>query len=717
VTTGAGSRDYNSDTHGEFHVASQPKGTIVRLTITAEGFFPLVQERTLEDGTVFTVYPRATLDGIVRDRSNGAPVSEAKMFVVSGSFDPDPETVVMTDETGRYSGLPIPWGRTFQLSTQASGYQAIREALSFPMGQAPTQHEVLLDRSLIARVVVLDLENAAPVNGATIQARYGTYRTDRRGEAIIDHSLRPEETTHGMIVSAPGHCETVFEITNIYGLTSPVPLRLPRGCRIEGLVIDSTGTPLAGMRVESAYDKAEFQAQHDSIALEVPQLALQDQVRARIDLFSSNNLYTYTGEDGKFRFDGIPADLLGISIEVKTESRVIAHQEVEPLGPPGHIEYLVIQAGPASNASVHGRLLLNGEPVPGRVLWEGPSLGGRADIRGDGQFELHDVEPGEVLLVGIPLVGRTNLGKIAQAEKTIEVLSQSSVECDLAVELPMTTISGRVYQLGNQTHQAEKIHITTADPYGSFETTTGEGGSWAADVPRLAGEFRVFMEIPTLEGEIIAHAGDRDVDFHVGKLGTIRYRAVSAEDGNLIVGPWLQRRTSSGELQTVGMPVRNPADESGWHQADLPEGDYVLSAMIPGGKYRSDSKKIFLRSGCITEVVFELERSCIVRLELADGLEPLPLGRSVVLVAEAGWSQVHAQQGSDTIDWVFDHPIDDPQPQLFELSSGRQSFSLSGCSPGRFGFRAFPDDLVIEPEWIDVSANCQPITLHWRFRE
>jgi hypothetical protein len=698
-----------SDVDGSCRLAWPPKGTRAELAVSAEGFFPHRQQYIATE-TKVTLYPLARLSGRVLDRESGAPIGGARLRVIWGR-DGEP---VVSDAAGRYDALAVPHGCSFPLSVEAHAYQQIIAPLILRADEPSPAHDVLLYRALVARFVVLDLTSGEPIAGALVQGRSATYTTNVEGLVEVDRSFRPADETHWVYVRASGHCSTDFELKDLDSLAAPIPLRVARSCRIEGVVLDPDGVAIRGIRVTASFDGEEFEWIRGSDGLSRPRSYPTWPPNARLDLSEPNHQAQHADELGKFAFDGFPAGLTSVQLEVDRDGAVLAHRQVGPLDAPGSIERVEIRLDPPSGAIVRGQLLLNGKPVSGRVSWQGATLEGLNDVGADGLYELVDVEAGPVTLIGEPQTREMTLPKAGWAERRIQLERGAQVECDLAAELSMSAIGGRVVGPDGEPYGGAAIRLGSQSPAGWFKSTSGEDGTWTAPVPQTDADFRVDTELVTQEGERVAHAGDRDVDFHVARSALLRYRAQVAGSGEPVARLWLSRRVDRDRFMTVGRPSRNPRDSEGWHQVELPEGEHEVFATVSGGEYQAAGHTVHLVASQVSEVVFELEPAFRLKLGLADGEPPLPAGYSVILVREQDWARVRAQRDGERIHWTWDGRVESPQAQhSFDLEqvSGRD---FGGLAPGRYRFKVFPEDLLLEPAWIDVPAARELVELRWR---
>ncbi|HVS10596.1 MAG TPA: carboxypeptidase-like regulatory domain-containing protein, partial [Planctomycetota bacterium] len=492
-----------SDADGSCRLAWPPKGTRAELAVSAEGFFPHRQQHIAAE-TKITLYPLARLSGRVLDRESGAPIAGARLRVIWGR-DGEP---VVSDAAGRYDALAVPHGCSFPLSVEAHAYQQIITPLILRADDSSPAHDVLLDRALVARFVVLDLTSGEPLGGALVQGRSATYATDDEGLVEVDRSFRRADESHRIYVRAPGHCATVFELKDLGSLATPIPLRVPRSCRIEGVVLDPDGVAIRGIRVTASFEGKEFEEIDVSDGVRRPRRYPDWPSNAHLDLSASNHQREYTGELEQFAFDGFPAGLRNVRLEVHREDAVLARRDVGPLDVPGSIVRVEIRLEPPNGSIVRGKLLLNGEPVSGRVRWHGATLEGSSEVTADGRYELVDVEAGPVTLIGEPQTREMTLPKAGRAERRIQLERGAQVECDLAAELSMSSIGGRVVAPDGRPYAGAVIRLGMQSPAGSFKSTSGEDGTWTAMVPQTDAEFRVSTELVTQEGELVAHAGD-----------------------------------------------------------------------------------------------------------------------------------------------------------------------------------------------------------------
>ncbi len=721
-----------TDRAGRCSLPRRGKDVWVELAIVAEGFFPLQRRFGVQDEVVATLQPLGHLSGRVLDRGTRTPIGGA-ILRVPWARDTGANRMVQTDTSGRYEQLAIPIGTSFRLDVEAKGYLMLADMIVIRAEDAGAEHEILLDPAVVVRVLVLDMESGAPIEGASVRAGLSTYESDPGGLAEIDKSFssapgmpssqvvnvgrvagafRPSPTARRLTVVAEDYCATMFELESQDLTGALVPLRVVRSCSIEGVLLGPDGLPLADHHLSASlpagwnsasrpfYKSLDSQA----TALWAPN-ASWDPVGPPLESVT-------TDAEGRFTLVGCPPFMEGLELEVRKEARQLLRRRVGPFGPPGSVERVEIRLEPASGASIHGRLLLNGEPVAGSVRWQTGALQGRVQVEADGQFELTDVAVGEVSLRGSAFQPEVDLGGRAYTDVTLQVVPGARIEQDLAIEVALSTLSGTIRGLDGEPLAGEVIEARPAPSVVAVRTSSASDGTWSVGV-RQNELYRVRATVPTRERELEALAGQSGLDFHVVASGKLRYRAQRIEDGELISKVWLHQHLGPGWYFTLGMPGRDAPDASGWRQIELPEGEHALFAREDSGSFQTSRRVVQVSAGSTTEVTFELESAHFLELRLAAGSEPFPANHSIVLVPEASWSEVQGQLDGQGIRWDWGGVQDDP--------AGRRQFTLQGqprfggLRAGRYRLKVFPEDVVLDPESIDVPAK-GPVEVSWKPR-
>jgi hypothetical protein len=688
-----------TDTSGACRLPKPEEGTHVELTVTADGCYPFAARRYVQDELVVTLFPLGALHGIVRDRETGAPIAGASVSVGYGNR----ERSAVTDPAGSFEPLDAPVATTFVLGVEASGYVRLAQPLTLRSGDDKPS-EILLERARSARFLVVDAASGEPIPGATIGAGLVTYTSDDRGEVEVDRSFPPADSAHHLDARAPGYCEVHFEMASSALNGGPVQLALPRGCRIEGAVLDAEGRPASELSVRA---RLAGEQKDSEMVVELSELQGAG-VKASLDLAGFGTFETSLDAEGRFTFEGIPPAVGAVTIEVERARRVVARRVVEVRGPAGSVERADIRLEPPSGATLFGRILLNGEPIAGRVRWMGAELDGWATAGPDGSWEATDVEPGRVTLLGLipEYAGAKGM------ERAVEIARGARIECDLALELALATLAGRV--LGPDGEPRPNVQLRLRSDVGFAKATTKEDGTWQATMGLTDGSYVVSASVLTLEGERVARAGDAHVDFHVVVPCKLRYRAVSSIDGSPVDRLKLQRRIGSDRFLVVALPGSNPPDLEGWCETELPEGEHEVFASSLSEAFCTAAHRVSIAQGIRSEVVFRLEPVCSLHVQLDEGQQPLPSGYSVALVAQRDLALLGARKEGRRILWSLNGGKEGPDVVRSTALTNLAEFRINGLAAGRYAFVVFPEDVILEPNRFDVSAPEQTVTLRWR---
>ena len=695
--------DASTDESGSCRLPKPDAGKRIELSVAADGRYPVVAERFVQDELVITLFPLGVFHGIVRDRETGAPIPGATVSVSPPFLRRDDAPSAVSDASGTFGALDAPVGTSFPLWVEASGYLQVYQPFILRAGE-DNPCEILLERARSARFLVVDASSGAPISGATIQATFVTYTSDDQGEIVVDRSLRSADPTHHLDARAPGFCEVHFEIASSTLDEGRVQLALPIGCRIEGTVLDADGRDVSDLSVRAWFSGERSETE------KVIQLSERQNpgVKASLDLMNFGAREASLDTERRFEFDGILAGVGAVTIEVECARKVVARRVVEVLGPAGSVVRADIRLEPPSGATLFGRLLLNGKPVAGRVHWRGPALEGWAETDSEGAWEATDVEPGLVALLGV-VPGIASAGRV---ERSIEVQRGARIECDLTFELPLATLGGCLF--GPEGEPLAGVQIRVRSDAGSSRATSGADGTWSATVGSTDGPFVVSAGVMTVEGERVAQVGDARVDFHVAAPATLRYRAVSTADGSSVGSLRLQRRIALDRFQLIATPGGNPPDPRGWSEVELPEGEHEVFAWSGSAKYCTTMRRVSISQDNGAEIVFELEPACSVKFELADGESSLPSGHEVLLVSEQDAARVHASSQGSLIHWSWDGSKERPDSAQGAALAKLSGMDFRGLAPGRYALLVFPEDVILEPNRFDVASPEQSVTIRWR---
>jgi hypothetical protein len=208
--------------------------------------------------------------------------------------------------------------------------------------------------------------------------------------------------------------------------------------------------------------------------------------------------------------------------------------------------------------------------------------------------------------------------------------------------------------------------------------------------------------------------GAEGVDFVLPELGALLLRVLGRETRESVrpVGAsW--RPAGRGEYEWF--PLGTP-DEQGFSRVWLPTGAVDLFVYAGHAGYAPGARlDVPVRAdGEPERVTFELERGLEVRFAL-DPPARLP-GWTVLAPAEL-WSSLTCTRnarGNNELSFGGLAPANGMEG-LFQSKDG--SCLVRGLAPGRYRFKVFHEDLVLEPEELELHGSpAEPIVVRWRRR-
>jgi beta-lactamase regulating signal transducer with metallopeptidase domain len=367
-----------TDAKGAFQLVV-PGPSLYRLRVEAFPWAPYTVEKVGTHGTLtIKLHPGETIEGIARDERTKKPVAGAHVRArtetgfVAPYLPAEPEagaSVATTDEEGRY-----------RLEGLADGLHLI---------QAAATNRGSVDRRALAgaRDVELFLPEGAgfagvvkaadgkPVAGAVIEVQGdGTTRpfvpytrTDARGRF---ESFGLEPGTYRVSARHPDWAPVVAEVTVQLATNPPLELRVERGFRVSGRLVDERRQAARGEVIVQAIGGVDTP----------PRL--------------SRHLRIKTGADGRFTLSGVPAGSL--TLGVVPIAFAARQASVEVMRRDVDVGDVVVKDGLA----VRGTVRSAKGPIAGASIraYGGPLIP-RAESGADGSFVLPGVERGLVRVV------------------------------------------------------------------------------------------------------------------------------------------------------------------------------------------------------------------------------------------------------------------------------------------------------------------------------
>lgn len=680
----------------------------------AKGFWGAAEEAT------FRLFPSATLAGRILAADTKAPLPGARVSMPHG-FCKDCEAVsVVADAEGRYELPGVPVDSPFLVfRVEVDGFPKQVEHFRVDAGQDPYAHDFLLDRGVLVHGRVVDLVSGIGVAGAVVEGE--------PVEASGDFRVRVAPPWMGdsveLHIEAPGYVQlwAPFSYERLReGEALHVPL--PRCAVVEGVVRDEAGEPVAGARVVLAED-----------ALARARSSMQGEERTPLSELPPewrwNPLTTAdatTDADGRFAIENAVPWQAHWTVRTWAEGLEPGKDLLERTPPPGErarVEIGLARSENAELASVSGGITINGSPgrfLGGTVRWSSDRAHGEAPLRG-GSYALETATGRirlEVEVDGLPpeLEGDSLTLELEGGEKRIRSF-------DLVV--PSAPITGRVLS-GGEPLSREAVRASCSlvgtDPADwrsiGYDARTDDEGRYVLPVPDWEHDYRVEVHHA---GEVSRRehvpAGASGVDFHLPASGTIRLRVREPDTARVLpLGSFALswRRFGEGAYEPLDTSSMGAPDGDGWSAYELPRGpiDLVLAPRGLGSTYRPLTVEAVLVTSVPNEVELVAARGLELALVLASA-EPIPRGHTLLLIEEEHWAAVShdAERNSWTSPFgmgLFRRAV------RFEED---RTCSLVGLPPGRLRFKSFPDDLVLEPETIDLSpSGPASVEVRWRSR-
>jgi hypothetical protein len=485
---------------------------------------------------------------------------------------------------------------------------------------------------------------------------------------------------------------------------------------ITGRVVDARGEPVPGAEVRVSLDGA-LEVEH---AGEAPDEATLAPYRGQLD--SPRVVRALADDTGSFRLSPLPWWRTFV-VEASSSGEAVARQ-VQVRGPASvaHAE-LVVGAGGA--AVISGRLALDGVPATGEIDWVGPTTAGRVDVGADGHYRLRLPEAGRIELTAIPRAD-VDGQRLPSAEvfdddqlASLDVPFGGAVVHDFELAVQRGAFAGRVTTASGSPVSAHRVvgrgrsdvALTLTDESGSFEVDLATCGQ-PVELVLSYGEatFRQEAARPT-----------SGIGFVVPELGRLRYRVVDLRN-RAVAGALVSWRR---EADTRFERLSGAPEEGGWRAIEAVAGSFDIAATAPDSglrvAYRRDLELGL--GGLDVEIVQEPGVDLSLELVEAAHLD----GHRLYLVPADAWDDVSegrldrawrdgAARWLDleaTRDGTDGHAVGFLDAHAVHPGEDGRA-TLRGLAPGPHRFRAFPDDLDLVPETIDVGRSAGPVVVEVR---
>jgi hypothetical protein len=693
------SQTTGDDGRFRFEITDMPDGE-TGLVVTAEGFSRISMSGTgwSQDETVVRMYWAATVSGVVRDAELGTPVAGA-LVAWSGTTDG-----VLTAGDGTYVLEDVTAGFEVSLSATHPDYAPAKTSFLLS-GSEPARRDFALEPGVLMTVTVVDRDTQAPLPGAAVRVHEGG-DVIQTCDAAGRFSLRSSEgTSRAVVVDHEGHGAVRWIWDGMPAGEGRSPrLPLPRVAWIDGQVTDDEGEPVPDAYV---YVKREGPSTR---FVDVALLDTFDLPGMVHDLDPGSDVGT--DEQGLFHLVVLPSSE---PVSLRANHDELVDAESAPLTVPtsDHRPWvtLVLRHG----GSIRGKVLHNGEPMTSvDVLLKGSATHAmqRGWVGEDGGYSLAGVAPGEVTLVLRNWMGGEELEQV-----TLVVESGQELEHDFIRDAAVQTISGRVTWSDGSAAAGLGVWARVVGSRGAPEdyASTDAEGLYSLMV-KAGGVFDVNVRSVSSHDALAVAAGTIDVDFVLPGESSLELVLIDAGTGAPLevedahqYGSWLAWRSPD---QPEFQAIRTGIDLHGRTKVDLPVGPVDLHLSLGAEGYES-----LLVTGLVVTptpgppVEIALTRGSDVRLRLVDdatGEPGRPDGHQVFVVPEAKRHLIRDGQDGQSNHRLngVSLQIDDPEVRArWTRVPSHGEITVRGLAPGRHVVLAFPDDLVLEPDTIDVPRS------------
>jgi hypothetical protein len=667
--------------------------------------------------------PRATLVGRVLAADTLAPVAGARVLHLHDGCAECESREATSGADGRFELAGVPRDEKNALVIDAAGFAQLHRRLRIGADETRVETDFPLERGLVLSGRVVDLETGVGLGDARIQ-HDGPIEVDAEGwfrARIVPRS--PDEPVR-LRVSAPGHCDLSVELARETP-EAPLELRLLRGAVVAGVVRDDAGRPIAKAWVDVDVDHAA-RMEGEGQTVELAHFPGEPLPRGWRYELEPGGVRAHTDADGRFRIAEVVPWSSRLVIAAGAKGHEPRRQPLAgPVGGPGEATWieLVLPAKPPT-FRVSGKLSLNGAPLrtgATRVHWKGRT---RSDVgpTSHGRFWI-DVEPGPVAfrveVDGLP-------AEVEGAEFTLAAEAGAELEHDVHLRLATRSISGSVRfddgsPAAGATLEASCPLAGTGDAYRDrlhLVAQAGDDGAFSLDVPDLARAFRLEARLHAAEDAREGVApGASDVELVLARSGALLIRLRDAEtDGLLLAGDsdlqW--KPVTEEEFRSVLLRAR-AADQDGWYELRLPSG--LVDLRLEDEFYPCEHLPVLvegvrLHPDVPQRVELRVSSGLTLDLRLAADQAPFPRDHILVLVEEALWEGARFDAERNAWEGVLDGAIF----QRF-VGLGEHGSRIRCLTPGTYRFKCFPDDVVIEPDRIElVEGGIPPVLVKWRER-
>jgi protocatechuate 3,4-dioxygenase beta subunit len=716
ITEEAPLGSWQTDASGHCVLPLTPGPEAVVLRLSADGYVSHCEWQTRDPELEFELFRSVHVSGRVVSSESGAaiPGAQIEVMAMTGCRGDGPDAV--TDGTGRFDLPSLPRDTDVAWVIYAEGFYPLEKQLE--LLEDTLDVELALERGLLLRFQVEDAQTGSAIPGATVGRGRAWVESDERGRAESTALASVGEGFAAISAGAPGYCDLHARI-RLADLEAEecVRLRLLKGTRLEGRVLDAQGNPAPGHEVYLALDASKHEEARDGRT--DPWLPTEWSVspHSRGEVTSD--------EQGRFAFDGLAPDEGCYRLCVADDQgEMLEWVTAPPTGAPGSTTKTDLSVSALRFGVVVGTLTLNGKPAKGVVRWEGPTRNDTEQVAEDGTFRCDRVEPGTISVRPQPegLVSSTCEG-VFEGPWIVEVQPGIEARIDFALELDLARISGRVVDRSGTPRPNLTVSAYSQDGcWCAFDATDDEGGF---ELSVRSGPWNYQIRAGDYPDSVVREgvvAPTENLELALAGRGRLRLRVVDRASREPLTGYLWTLQDESGETRAMYEFSEEDLDPDplGWYEQSLRPGPWKLCI---GDSYGEVSGYLPLDGGTVLIpdgnqlAVLELQRERGHELEvrLAEGQPPLPIDVVVLLLETDRASQVtragdrlEAGPSFDGIDVLEARRI------VPRAQNNARAVSLWG---GPCRFVAFPDTIAIEPAEVVVTGHeTAPVEIRWKPR-
>ena len=687
------------------------------LEVSCPGYFHLARRVKVRE-QMFVMLRRAIpLAGYVIDKRAQSPIAGARLSLPhKDCTDCEPEVVFSGfDGSYRFDGIPV--GRRLELVAEAEGYVDGRARFRTEPAAQEAVQSLSLEPGLPVVVEVVDALTGAPLPGAMVKGLKGPFEADAGGRVESDQLATTDDGRARLSAYADGYCQlTVKPTSGSLAAAGVVVLPLVPAVTVEGEVLATDGHPhpaRLGWNRKERIDAGKAPDELRGLLSGVKGWSLSAAPGATDASLS-------VSEDGTFRIEGAlpwswlllapPSIQLGaFGPDTTPEPDVHLAGDLHTLLPgPGQTHRVrlevLAEVAASSGGSLTGRLTLNGEGERGTVHWVGPTDKGLARTDKRGRYELAGVEAGLVELTARSdrLLARSGCALADLAPRAVLVEVGTTTELDLAIELPMTTLSGTAMLSSGAPLAGVEVRAEDAERCWRDEVETDSRGAFELEVPAsLAGFDLTAKRAPQTLRQKDVRPGSAGLQFVFAELGQLRFRAVDDADASNLTKGSLDWRWPGTPYQELAKLDHEVPLADGWYEVDCPAGTVDLMLRTRRDQHLpAPLRGVRVYAGAVTEVEFNVRPSHTRRIVFEQGSEELPPDLAVALAPVSSAHRLSYRPSKRRWEGLGKNS---PHRELkFRTGGGAV---VRGLRPGRYRFAVWPEDHDVRPRELTVKAR------------